>query len=216
MDLLSLFTGCSLIISAPCPTVPTAGQPTVKSVARWQPLIAEAAATFALPEAWVGAVMASESGGRTMLGGKPITSKAGAMGLMQVMPETYQDLRRQFGLGADPHKPRDNIQAGTAYLQQMYRRYGYPAMFAAYNAGPGRFEDFLLRRRPLPDETVAYVAGIAPGAEIAFTDGKLAPRKVAASKAGAPKSITSGAIFFTRSDTNALFVARTVPPPLKE
>ena len=90
------------------------------------------------------------------------------MGLMQVMPRTYDDLRRQLGLGADPYVPADNITAGAAYLQQMYRRYGYPGMFAAYNAGPGRFDDFLLRQRPLPNETLACVAKIALGAETAF------------------------------------------------
>ena len=88
---------------------------------------------------------------------------------MQVMPRTYSDLRKQLGLGADPYAPADNITAGAAYLQQMYRRYGYPGMFAAYNAGPGRFDDFLLRQRPLPNETLAYVAKIAPGAETAFS-----------------------------------------------
>ena len=81
--------------------------------------------------------MHAESAGRTTLHGQPITSSAGAMGLMQVMPRTYSDLRKQLGLGADPYAPADNITAGAAYLQQMYRRYGYPGMFAAYNAGPG-------------------------------------------------------------------------------
>ena len=209
MDLLTLAAGCSLFIAIPCSS-PTLPPPTLKGVTRWQPVIAEAASTFALPEAWVAAVMAKESGGRTLLNGKPITSSAGAMGLMQVMPGTYQDLRRQFGLGSDPHAPRDNILAGTAYLRQMYRRYGYPAMFAAYNAGPGRYEDFLYRRRPLPGETLAYVAGIAPGAEIAFGPGKATERSVAASRAGAPKPAKSNAIFFAPSAAKALFVTRTV------
>lgn len=91
------------------------------------------------------------------------------MGLMQVMPRTYDDLRKQLGLDADPYAPADNITAGAAYLQQMYRRDGYPAMVAAYNAGSGRFDDFLMRQRPLPSETLAYVAKIAPGAETAFS-----------------------------------------------
>src|SRR3546814_6466977 len=63
------------------------------------------------------------------------------MGLMQVMPGTYEDMRRAHDLGADPHDPRDNILAGTAYLRAMYDRYGYPNLFAAYNAGPGRYDD---------------------------------------------------------------------------
>lgn len=210
MGLLTLATGCSLFIGVSC-SAPSLPSPTLNGVSRWQPIIADAASTFALPEAWVAAVMVSESGGRTMLNGKPITSSAGAMGLMQIMPGTYRDLRKQFGLGSDPHAPRDNILAGTAYLQQMYRRYGYPAMFAAYNAGPGRYEDFLHRRRPLPGETLAYVAGIAPGAEIAFGAGKATEKSVAASRAGAPKPAKSNAIFFAPSGANALFVTRTTP-----
>jgi soluble lytic murein transglycosylase-like protein len=185
-------------------------------VSRWQPIIADAASTFALPEAWVAAVMAKESGGLTRLNGKPITSSAGAMGLMQVMPGTYQDLRKQFGLGSDPHAPRDNILAGTAYLQQMYRRYGYPAMFAAYNAGPGRYEDFLHRRRPLPAETIAYISGIAPGAEMRFGAGKVPGKSVPASGAGASKPAKTNAIFFAPSAANALFVTRNAPSPTQD
>jgi len=210
MDLLTLATGCSLFISMPCST-PSLPPTTLKGVSRWQPIIADAASTFALPEAWVSAVMAKESGGRTVLNGKPTTSNAGAMGLMQVMPGTYQDLRKQFGLGSDPHAPRDNILAGTAYLQQMYRRYGYPAMFAAYNAGPGRYEDFLHRRRPLPAETIAYIAGIAPGAEMRFGVEKVAVKSVWPGKIAASKSAKADAIFFAPSASTALFVTRTAP-----
>lgn len=210
MDLLTLATGCSLFISMPC-SAPPLQPPTLSGVTHWQPIIADAASTFALPEAWVAAVMVKESGGRTVLNGKPITSSAGAMGLMQVMSGTYQDLRRQFSLGSDPHAPRDNILAGTAYLQQMYRRYGYPAMFAAYNAGPGRYEDFLHRRRPLPAETIAYIAGIAPGAEMRFGSGKVIGKSALASKTGTPKPAKADAIFFAPSAVSALFVTRISP-----
>lgn len=160
--------------------------------------------------------MAKESGGRTVLDGKPITSSAGAMGLMQVMPGTYQDLRKQFKLGSDPHVPRDNILAGTAYLQQMYRRYGYPAMFAAYNAGPGRYEDFLHRRRPLPAETIAYIAGIAPGAEMRFGVEKVVGKGALFSKTSASKPAKADAIFFAPSAATALFVTRTTPPSAQD
>ncbi len=210
MDLLTLVTGCSLFISMPCST-PNLSPPTLKGVSRWQPIIADAASTFALPEAWVSAVVTKESGGRTVLNGKPITSSAGAMGLMQVMPGTYQDLRKQFGLGSDPHAPRDNILAGTAYLQQMYRRYGYPAMFAAYNAGPGRYEDFLHRRRPLPAETIAYIAGIAPGAEMRFGVEKVTAKSAPSHKAGDPKPTKIEGIFFAPSAAKALFITRAAP-----
>src|SRR3546814_7365352 len=45
---------------------------------RWQPFIAEAADRFDIPAAWIRAVMQAESGGRTTLDGRPITSRAGA------------------------------------------------------------------------------------------------------------------------------------------
>ena len=82
------------------------------------------------------------------------------MGLMQVMPGTYEALRRAHDLGADPYDPRDNILAGTAYLRAMYDRFGYPGLFAAYNAGPERYDEHLQYDRPLPAETRAYLSTI--------------------------------------------------------
>lgn len=121
--------------------------------------IAEAAARFAIPEHWIRAVIAVESAGNPRA-----VSPAGAMGLMQVMPGTWAALRQQHRLGEDPFDPRDNILAGTAYLRAMYNRYGnIGAMLAAYNAGPGRYDDYLQRGRPLPAETRAYVATLVPG-----------------------------------------------------
>ncbi len=90
-------------------------------------------------------------------------SSAGAMGLMQVMPDTWAGLRSRHGLGRDPYDPRDNILAGTAYLREMWDRYGnVAAMLAAYNAGPGRYDEHLATGRTLPAETRAYVATLAP------------------------------------------------------
>jgi soluble lytic murein transglycosylase-like protein len=128
---------------------------------RWDPLIAQAARRFDISENWIRSVMRMESGGRTMLDRRTrIVSRAGAMGLMQVMPQTYRDMRVQYGLGRDAYDPRNNIFAGAAYLKMLYRRYGYPAMFAAYNDGPGNLEDHLYRGRALPGETQNYVASI--------------------------------------------------------
>src|SRR5690348_5582673 len=125
---------------------------------RWTPVITEASARFNVPATWIRAVVQMESGGRTMLGeNRPIVSRAGAMGLMQLMPGTYKLMRAQFRLGANPFNPRDNIYAGAAYLHQLYQHYGYPAMFAAYNDGPGHLEDRLARGRLLPLETRNYV-----------------------------------------------------------
>lgn len=132
----------------------------------WHVHVGAAAARFGVPEAWVLRVIAAESGGRTHLGGRPITSSAGAMGLMQVMPATWASLRARYRLGPDPHDPRDNIIAGTAYLRDMYDRFGHPGLFAAYNAGPGRYGDYLARGRPLPRETRDYVAKITGAAPV--------------------------------------------------
>ena len=145
---------------------PAFGQAPASSstIDHWQPFIAEASRRFGIPEAWICAVMAAESGGQAMLDGRPITSHAGAMGLMQLMPETWAELRDRYGLGMDPYYPRDNILAGTAYLSELYARYGYPDLFAAYNVGPARLDDQLANGRPLPDETLGYLATLGqPG-----------------------------------------------------
>jgi soluble lytic murein transglycosylase-like protein len=101
-----------------------------------------------------------ESGGLAILDGRPVTSPAGAMGLMQLMPETWAEMRSILGLGRNPYDPRDNILAGTAYLRSMYDRFGYPGLFAAYNAGPHRYEESLASVRPLPSETRVYVSKV--------------------------------------------------------
>lgn len=120
--------------------------------------VAEAARRFGIPEAWIWAVMRVESGGNSRA-----VSRAGAMGLMQIMPATWTGLRARYGLGPDPFDARDNIMAGAAYLREMHDRYGNAsAMLAAYNAGPGRYDDYLSRGRPLPPETVGYLAQLAP------------------------------------------------------
>jgi len=85
------------------------------------------------------------------------------MGLMQVMPGTYDELKARYSeLGSDPFDPRNNILAGTAYIREMYDIYGSPGFLAAYNAGPGRLDDYLTRSRGLPEETRRYVASIGP------------------------------------------------------
>jgi D-alanyl-D-alanine carboxypeptidase len=128
----------------------------------WRPYIAEASNRFAVPETWIREVMRQESGGSEYVGGTLITSPKGAMGLMQVMPETYEEMRGRYDLAADPYHPRNNILAGTAYIREMYDRFGSPGFLAAYNAGPSRLEDYLYRGFPLFGETVAYVAAVAP------------------------------------------------------
>jgi soluble lytic murein transglycosylase-like protein len=127
------------------------------AIENWAGPITEASQRFGIPDAWIRAVMQAESAGRTDVNGQPIRSKAGAMGLMQVMPGTWDEMRRHHELGPDPDDPRDNILAGTAYLRAMYDRFGYPGMFAAYNAGPARYLASLSGAR-LPAETADYLA----------------------------------------------------------
>lgn len=129
----------------------------------WGPYIQEASKRFDMPASWIRSVMRVESGGRLYRSnGELITSSAGAMGLMQVMPGTYGELRARYDLGEDPFHPRDNIMAGVAYMREMYDIYGAPGFLAAYNAGPARLDDYLTNVRGLPDETRRYVAMIAP------------------------------------------------------
>lgn len=126
----------------------------------WGPYIREASARFDVPEIWIRAVMQQESGGNLYHNGQLVTSGPGAMGLMQLMPPTYDDMKTAYNLGDDAYDPHDNIMAGTAYIRQMYDIYGSPGFLAAYNGGPGRLDDFLTRNRTLPLETRRYVASI--------------------------------------------------------
>ncbi len=128
----------------------------------WGPYIEEASKRYDVPDAWIRAVMGRESGGLQFRNGTLTTSPVGAMGLMQLMAPTYDDMRVQYSLGDDAFEPHDNIMAGTAYIRQMYDIYGAPGFLAAYNTGPGRLDDFLTRNRPLPHETRQYVAIIGP------------------------------------------------------
>ena len=128
----------------------------------WGPYVVEASQRFDVPQSWIRNVMHTESGGQLYINGQLVTSPVGAMGLMQLMPETYQELEGEYGLGDDPYSPHDNIMAGAAYLREMYDLFGSPGFLAAYNAGPQRLNEYLTDGRPLPDETTHYVAMIQP------------------------------------------------------
>ena len=148
-----------LILAAPGASPAGAQQASAERPSRSDPygaFITEAAQRFGVPEAWIRAVMRVESAGDVRA-----ISSAGAMGLMQIMPATWAELRVRHRLGSNPYDPRDNILAGAAYLRDMHDRYGSPGFLAAYNAGPGRYEEYLAGR-PLPAETRAYVTTLAP------------------------------------------------------
>lgn len=154
--------------------------------------MAEAAKRFAIPERWIRAVMAVES-----TGDRTARSPKGAMGLMQVMPKTWNELRARYSLGNDPWQPRANIMAGAAYLREMHDRYGaIAAMLAAYNAGPKRYDAHLANGRALPAETVDYVAKIAP-----MIDGKVPVMRLAGTASHA--SWSRGPIFVGRSSVQS-------------
>ncbi|MBZ6378847.1 lytic transglycosylase domain-containing protein [Pacificimonas sp. ICDLI1SI03] len=165
---VALLSGGAAPVAATAQDLPAARSAAVHPYAGH---VADAARRFGIPEAWIWAVMRVESGGNSRA-----VSRAGAMGLMQIMPATWTDLRARYGLGADPFDVRDNIMAGAAYLRAMHDRYGNAsAMLAAYNAGPGRYDDFVSHGRPLPPETVGYLAqltaaiGTSGAAEVAVS-----------------------------------------------
>lgn len=186
--------------------VRVADTPGTTNVGQWQVFIAEAAQRFGIPESWIRAVMRAESDGQATIDGRPITSPAGAIGLMQVLPQTYTEMRRRHGLGPDPADPHDNILAGTAYLREMLDRFGYPHLFAAYNAGPERFEAYRRGERPLPAETHDYVAQI--GAELAngSDDGPAAKQLSSAPAAPERRRNLNPLLFFAPGRPSTLFV----------
>jgi len=158
---------------------------------RWDAVMLEASNRFHIPQAWIRAVMRQESGGRTMLGeGQPIVSRAGAVGLMQLLPQTYREMAAEHKLGANPFDTRDNIMAGAAYLHRLKNKYGYPAMFAAYNAGPGRLQDHLENGVRLPAETRAYVGSIAKSLKLQVGKAGLNPAKPNFVKLTQPDGVT--------------------------
>ena len=143
--------------SASVRTAPRGRQACPPAARPFAVFVTEAAQRFSIPESWIRAVMRVES-----FGDARAVSPKGAIGLMQVMPNTYAELRVRHRLGADPCDPHNNILAGVAYLREMLDRYGSPGFLAAYNAGPARYDEHLKQGRPLPAETQDYVAKLAP------------------------------------------------------
>lgn len=159
--------------------------------------VAEAAERFELPSASIRAVLTAESNGDP----RAVSAK-GAIGLMQIMPETWAELRARYRLGDDPYDPHDNIIAGAAYIRELFDRYGSPGWIAAYNAGPGRYEE-ALKGHPLPPETRAYVAALAP-----IISGSETPGAVVVASAD-PLSWTRAPLFIRQP------LSRTTVPPVQ-
>jgi hypothetical protein len=156
-------------------------------------------------------------------GQEQAVSPVGAMGLMQVMPDTYEALRIRYGLGDDPYDPHNNILAGTAYIREMYDRFGAPGFLAAYNAGPNRVDSYLAGAADLPDETVNYVAAITPnlGNSVAMS-GPLAMYASARPRGTigvTPGNLAAGCDLNAAYDPNhpctSLIAAATAPAPVR-
>lgn len=190
--------------------------------------IAQASLRFGIPATLIRAVIAVESNFVAYA-----VSPKGAMGLMQLMPPTWAELRLRYALGPDPFDPCDNIYAGTAYLRELLDRYGDPGFLAAYNAGPGRYEAYLAGRVSLPAETIAYVGKLsstplgsasttpspAPDPDL-WRRGALfpihpadAPAEHPESLGGSPSRTTKGDGFSTSAvPSDGIFVPRTGLP----
>ena len=188
LSTLLLLAGLTVAMQSPPPSIAqSAPAQRATEIDRYGEQIAEASQRFGIPQSWIRAVMLVESNANPRA-----RSSAGAQGLMQIMPKTWAALRTRHGLGSDPYNPRNNILAGAAYLRELHDRYGSPGFLAAYNAGPGRYEASL-NGRPLPAETLAYVAALAPkiGAGAAAEIGIVGPAD--------PAAWTHGSLFIVQS-----------------
>lgn len=107
---------------------------TLPNVARWQPEIEQAAAQCGVNSAVIAAVMTQESAGHPT-----ICSKAGACGLMQLMPGTAKELNVQ-----DRMNPTQSTRGGACYLRTLLNRYDndLKLALAAYNAGAGNVDRY--------------------------------------------------------------------------
>lgn len=189
---------------------PAAATGNAERMARWQPLIAVAAGRFGLPAPWIARVIQAESAGETTLGGVPVRSRAGAIGLMQLMPATWAMMRDRYGLGHDPDDPHDNIIAGAAYLRLMVDRFGYPGAIGAYNAGPARYAEYLARRSRLPAETLTYLQAVTGPAKAASIRSDTPPHQMLfAIRHDLPEDVSSSP---ARTPDAGLYAVRTVVP----
>ena len=113
---------------------------------RYDAMIRDAGADYGVPAAMVKAVIAAESAFNA-----EAVSPKGAMGLMQLMPATAEELgvRRPF-------RAAENVRGGTQYLRWLHDKYGsWTHTLAAYNAGPGAVDEY--RGVPPYRETRQYV-----------------------------------------------------------
>jgi soluble lytic murein transglycosylase-like protein len=122
--------------------------PGVGDMSQVAPHVEEAAAAFQVEEALVHAVITAESGYNSAA-----VSKKGAVGLMQLMPQTA----RRYGV-RDPFDPAQNVRGGTQYLSELLKLFNNDLKLAvaAYNAGEKAVQKHGNRIPPYR-ETLAYV-----------------------------------------------------------
>lgn len=142
---------------APAPLTPAERPSTPPNAERSQTaethaIIRAAARKHGVPAAFVKSIVAAESNFDPS-----VVSPKGAVGLMQLMPQTAQ----QFG--ADPRVPAQNVDAGTRYLKVLIEKYRgsrnwLRRVIAAYNAGPGMVDRY--RGVPPFPETRTYVTRV--------------------------------------------------------
>jgi soluble lytic murein transglycosylase-like protein len=132
--------------SGPPPVPPAAETPAPAAAVTPFGLADAAADKYGLPRRLVRCVMAAESAFQI-----DTLSPKGAIGLMQLMPETAQLL------GADPHDPAQNVDAGVRYLRDLLIKYDgvLQRALAAYNAGPAAVDKY--HSVPPYRETIDYV-----------------------------------------------------------
>ncbi len=197
-QLLRAGIACALLIvsgvtgAAPATEMPSS---VIQTSDPFAPFVSEASQLFGIPASWIRAVMRLESAGDVRS-----VSPKGAMGLMQIMPETWAGLRARYGLGADPFDAHDNILAGAAYLRELHDRYGELGFLAAYNAGPARYEKDLATGQKLPVETQNYLATLAPIVAGEHVDGTVVAHSIT-------QPWTEAALFVARSDSSRTTLA---------
>ncbi len=146
MDLLILiaagWVAWEMLVNSPAPALPAP---------------APQSANNSLPANLPYAVAQVESGGQQYdANGNVVTSSAGAIGMMQLMPGTAQDL------GVDPYDPAQNLAGGTTYLGNLYAQYGGDLgnTLAAYNWGPGNVNRALASGSPYPGSVQTYIGKV--------------------------------------------------------
>jgi soluble lytic murein transglycosylase-like protein len=162
----------------------SASQASSNSIGRrtYNPLIASVANEFGLDAELLHAIVRTESN----YDASAVSSK-GAIGLMQVMPETG----RRFGF-EDLRDPRMNLSAGAAYLKWLLDRFGddLELALAAYNAGEGAVERYGLSVPPFA-ETRGYVGAVMARYRVSQSPGRQSETEIGQSGAAELSASTS-------------------------